>query len=153
MNNVQLMGRLVADPVLRTFKSGAKLANFTVACKRSFVMEGQPNADFIPCIVWGKKAELICQYFSKGMRILITRGSLETSTYEKDGRKRYSLNCLVLDFEFVTNKQDSSGNSSKDAEWNKLSSDEIDWDKLSSEEIDAIYKASVAEFEKTINEK
>lgn len=153
MNNVQLMGRFCADPVLRTFKSGAKLANFTLACKRSFVIEGQPNADFIPCIVWGKKAELICQYFSKGMRILITRGSIESSTYEKDGHKRYSLNCLVLDFEFVSNKQDSTNPPSKEVEWNKLSTDEIDWDKLSSEEVDDIYKATVAEFEKSINTK
>ena len=150
MNNVQLMRRLVADPVLRTFKSGAKSANFTVACKRPYIIEGQPTTDFIPCIVWGKRAEIICKYFAKGMRILVTRGSIQVSSYEKEGRKRYSQNCVIHDFEFVSNKQDSTINS-KDTDWDKISSDEVDWSKISSEEVDAIYKASMAEFEKNIN--
>ena len=90
MNRVVLIGRLTKDPELRfTPGSGKAVTSFTLAVDRRFKSQGQPEADFIPIVVWGKPAENVANYMSKGKLIGIG-GRIQTRSYEaKDGTRRY----------------------------------------------------------------
>ena len=89
INNVVLMGRLVATPELRNTQTGVAVTSFTIAVERSFARAGeQRQADFIDCVAWRNSAEFISRYFQKGSMIAIT-GSIQTRTYDdKNGNKR-----------------------------------------------------------------
>ena len=84
MNKVVLIGRLTRDPELRYTQSGKAFATFTLAVDRRFRRQaeqnGQPTADFIPCMAWDKLAEIIGNNLAKGRRIGV-EGRLQTRTY------------------------------------------------------------------------
>ena len=64
LNVVAIMGRLVADPELRTTGNGTNVCSFRIACDRNFVQQGQERqADFIDVVAWRQSAEFICKYF------------------------------------------------------------------------------------------
>lgn len=88
------MGRLTADPELRQTQTGIPTVRFSMAVNRRFAKEGQQNTDFINCIAWRNTAEFISKYFGKGNMIAIV-GSIQTGSYEKDGRKIYTTDILV----------------------------------------------------------
>ena len=115
MNKVVLIGRMVADPELRfAAGSGMAISRFRVAIKRQFKKD---ETDFINCVAFGKTAETISQYLTKGRQIAVT-GSIRTGSYDaQDGTKRYTTDVAVDSFEFVgSNGQASTqGNSSDDA--------------------------------------
>ena len=92
INNVVLMGRLVATPELRSTGTGVSVASFTIAVDRAYAKQGeQRQADFIDCVAWRNTAEFITRYFQKGSMIAIT-GNIQTRTYEdKNGIKRTVL--------------------------------------------------------------
>ena len=69
MNNVSLIGRLTADPELRTTQSGVSMARFSVAVDRRVKAGEERQADFINIVAWRQTAEFVCKYFSKGQRI------------------------------------------------------------------------------------
>ena len=89
MNKVTLVGRLTKDPELKfTPGTGTAVTTFTIAVNRRFKKEGQPDADFIPVVVWGRMAEVTANYMSKGRQIGIS-GRIETRSYEaRDGPRR-----------------------------------------------------------------
>ena len=103
MNTVSLIGRLVRDVDVR--ESGdTKIARYTLAVDRRFKREGQPTADFIPCVVFGKSAEFAEKYFSKGMRVAVN-GRIQTGSYDhKDGYKVYTTDIIVDNQEFADSK-------------------------------------------------
>lgn len=108
MNNVVLIGRLTKDPEVR-YTSGENsmaVANFNIAVSR----QGKDDkADFPHCIAFGKTAEFIEKYFSKGKQIALT-GRIQTGSYEnKDGAKVYTTDVIVDRVEFVGSKNDSNG--------------------------------------------
>ena len=115
MNKVILIGRLTKDPELRfTAGSGMAVSRFTVAVNRQFKKD---ETDFINCVAFGKTAETISQYLTKGRQIAVT-GSIRTGSYDaQDGTKRYTTDVAVDSFEFVgSNGQASTqGNSNNDA--------------------------------------
>ena len=108
MNSVVLMGRLTKDPDVRTSQNGVVSARFTLAVDRPFKAEnGQKEADFIPCVAWGKSAELIGNSCAKGHRLFV-EGRLQIRNYEgKDGQKRYVAEVIVNSFEFIERKSDA----------------------------------------------
>ena len=112
MNNINLVGRLTGDPIIRVAngEKAVKIANFTVACDRRFKKEGQPEADFIPCTCFGPTAEFVEKYFKKGQRIGVT-GSIQTGSYEKDGQKHYTWTVAVNGVEFVESKKTGTDDS------------------------------------------
>ncbi|WFS86159.1 single-stranded DNA-binding protein [Clostridium phage vB_CpeS-17DYC] len=67
MNQVNLLGRLSKDVDYRT--GNTNIARFTLAVNRKFKRD---EADFINCIAFGKTADIINQYFSKGSQIAIS---------------------------------------------------------------------------------
>lgn len=111
MNKAFLIGRLVRDPEVK-YTTGDKptaVARFTIAVDRKFKRQGDDQtADFISCIAFGKTAEFIQKYFSKGMKIVI-EGRLTTGSYEKDGVKHYTTDVTVENVEFAESKGSGSG--------------------------------------------
>ena len=105
MNSVVLVGRLAADPEIRYANTGTTCASFRVAVNRKYKKEGQPDADFITCKAFGKTADLLEKYFSKGMKIGLT-GSIQTGSYKnKDGQTVYTTDIMCDSVEFVESKQ------------------------------------------------
>lgn len=110
MNKAILIGRLTADPELKTTPSGLNVCSFTVAVDRRFVKEGEERkADFINCVAWRQTAEFISKYFTKG-RMLGLIGSIQTRTWtDSENNKRYATEVLVDEAYFTESK--GSGNS------------------------------------------
>ena len=94
LNVVAIMGRLVADPELRTTQSGINVVSFRIACDRNFARQGeQRQADFIDIVAWRQQAEFVSKYFQKGSLIAI-EGSLQTRQYQdKNGNNRTAGRC------------------------------------------------------------
>lgn len=113
MNTVALVGRLTRDPEVRySADNQLAIARFTVAVDRPFSRDEQQNADFIPCVTFGKSAEFVERYFTKGMRIGLT-GRIQTGSYtNKDGNKVYTTEVVADRVEFVESKGSGSGSSS-----------------------------------------
>ena len=99
MSKVTLIGRLTKDPELRfAAGSGTAVSRFTVAVNRQFKKD---ETDFINCVAFGKTAETISQYLTKGRQIAVT-GSIRTGSYDaQDGTKRYTTDVAVESFEFI----------------------------------------------------
>ena len=111
MNKVILMGRLARDPELRySNTSNLAVVKFSLAVDRRFKREGQPEADFISCTAFGKTAEFINSYFSKGLRVAVT-GRLQVSSWEEEpGKRRYSTDVVVEEAYFADSKKDNGNN-------------------------------------------
>lgn len=103
MNKVVLIGRLVRDPELKfAAGSGTAVCNFTLAVNRMKKKDQEKaEADFINCVSFGKTAETIAQYLTKGRQLAIS-GSIRTGSYDaQDGTKKYITNVYIDSFDFV----------------------------------------------------
>lgn len=102
MNKCTLVGRLTKDPELKFAQgTGNSVTTFTIAVNRRFKREGQPEADFIPVVVFGKTAEACANYTAKG-KLISVAGSIQTRTYDaKDGTKRYVTEIIADEVDFL----------------------------------------------------
>ena len=102
LNVVAIMGRLVADPELRTTQQGTNVCAFRIACERSFAKQGeQRQADFIEIVAWRQQADFVCKYFQKGSMIAID-GSLQTRQYQdKQGNNRTAVEVVANNISFA----------------------------------------------------
>lgn len=111
MNNVSLIGRLSKDIDVRYSQNSSNntaIARTSIAVDRKIKRDGEPTADFINVIAFGKTAEFIEKYFSKGMRIGV-RGHIQTGSYtNKDGVKVYTTDVIVDECEFVESKNNQN---------------------------------------------
>ncbi len=110
INSVVLMGRLTADPELKTTTSNLSVLSFSVAVDRNYQSQGQERqADFINCVAWRQNAEFISRYFRKGQMIAI-QGSIQTRSYEdRNGNKRTAVEVVVDRASFCGSKAESGG--------------------------------------------
>ena len=108
LNCVTLMGRLVADPELRTTTTGKSVCAFTIAVERSYARPGeQRQADFINIVAWESSANFVTRYFSKGSMIAI-RGEIQTRNYEdKHGNKRTAFEVIAREVSFCGSKAET----------------------------------------------
>lgn len=104
MNTVTLMGRLTAEPELKSTQNGLNYCRFTVAVDRPYNKDKEKQTDFISCIAWRQTAEFVCKYFSKGNRIALN-GSIQTGSYEKDGQKVHTTDVIADKVYFCESKQ------------------------------------------------
>ena len=105
MNKVVLIGRLTKDPEVRSTQSGLAVGRYTLAVDRSFKRDGEPTADFISCVAFGKQAEFLQKYAHKGLKLGVT-GRIQTGSYTKqDGTKVYTTDVIVDSQEFVESKK------------------------------------------------
>ena len=106
MNKVILMGRLTRDPEVR-YSQGENqtaIARYSLAVNRRFKREGDPEADFINCVAFGKQAEFAEKYLKKGTKMTIT-GRIQTGSYtNKDVVKVYTTDVIVEEQEFAESK-------------------------------------------------
>lgn len=102
LNVVAIMGRLVADPELRTTPAGHSVCSFRIACDRSYVQQGQERqADFIDIVAWRQQADFVSKYFQKGSLIAID-GSLQTRQYQdKNGNNRTAVEVVANNISFA----------------------------------------------------
>ena len=114
MNQVNLTGRLTKDVEVRYTQSGKAVGSGTIAVTRRFKnADGNTDSDFIQYVVWGKSAEILSQYTSKGTLVALT-GSWQTRSYEKDDGTRVYVNELnVENFDFLEKKSDSQQSAPK----------------------------------------
>lgn len=102
LNVVAIMGRLVADPELRTTQAGHSVCSFRIACDRSYVQQGQERqADFIDIVAWRQQADFVSKYFHKGSMIAV-EGSLQTRQYQdKNGNNRTAVEVVANNISFA----------------------------------------------------
>lgn len=102
MNKVVLMGRMAADPELRTTQSGISVTGFTLAVDRPYVKKGEDRqTDWIDIVAWRQNAEFVCKYFHKGDPIVVN-GTLQSRNWEdKEGNKRKNIEVQADGVEFV----------------------------------------------------
>lgn len=104
INRIVLVGRMTRDPELRRTQSGAAVTNFTLAVNRNFKTEGQPDADFINCVIWNKSAENVERYCSKGSLVGV-EGRLQSRQYDaQDGTKRTVIEVVCDSVQFLETK-------------------------------------------------
>ena len=109
MNKIILMGRLTRDPEVRQ-ANDKTVARYTLAVDRRFKRDGQPEADFFNCTVFGKGAEFADKFLKQGTKILIS-GSIQSDNYtNKDGQKVYSWQVIVDEQEFAESKKAAAEN-------------------------------------------
>ena len=113
MNKVILMGRLTRDPEVRYSQgeNSTAVARYSLAVDRKFKRDGEPTADFINCIAFGKLGEFAEKYLRKGTKIAIT-GRIQTGSYtNKDGQRVYTTDVVVEEQEFAESKSSAAANS------------------------------------------
>lgn len=135
LNSVNLCGRLTRDIDLRYTQSGKAVGSFSLAVNRNFKnSDGDYEADFINCTIWGKSAENLANFVSKGS-LINASGRLNTRSYDnKQGQKVYVTEVIVENFDLLdsknkgkkVNQTGSKNNQSKDPFAN--SGDTIDID-------------------------
>ena len=108
-NKVYLIGNLVKDPEVKNLEGGNKLSNFSLAVNRKWKSaEGDVASDvsYFDCVAFGKKAEIIGEYLSKGRRIFV-EGRLKQDRWEdKETKKKQSkLRVVVENFHFMDSKK------------------------------------------------
>lgn len=106
------MGRLVRDPEVRYSQgeNAKAVANYTLAVERKFKRDGEPTADFIPCVAFGKLAEFAEKYFRQGLRVSIS-GRIQTNNYtNKDGVKVYTTQVVIEEQEFAESRSEQKQN-------------------------------------------
>lgn len=107
MNRIVLVGRLVKDPDTKITEENAKvITRIILAVDRPFKnSNGERDVDFIPVILWGKKAEVVSQYLTKG-RMISLAGRLQIRKYQdKEGKDRYLTEVVADEFQFLDSKK------------------------------------------------
>lgn len=104
-NSVTIMGNLTRDPELRTTPNGQSVCNMSLALNRSYKVgdQWQEATDYIDVIVWGKQAESVSGYLSKGQSVLV-QGRLQNRTWEQDGQKRSKVEVVANEVIFADSK-------------------------------------------------
>ena len=110
INRVCMMGRLVADPELKTTQSGLSVTNFRIAVDRGYVKDGEERkADFFDVVCWKKTAEFVCRHFTKGSLIAVD-GKLQTRSFQTvDGNTRFVTE-IIADTASFTGERRNAGN-------------------------------------------
>ena len=121
-NRAILIGRLVADPEMRTTPNGINVATFRIAVDRPFSKNAEKKADFITIVAWRQQAEFVCRYFSKG-RAIGVEGAIQTRDYtDKEGNKRTAVEVVADNVFFVESKK--SADTPKNEEYEKVEDEE-----------------------------
>ena len=105
LNQIVLAGRLVSDPEIITTENNKKRTFITVAVPRNYKnIDGTYDTDFIRCTLWNVIAENTCEYCKKGDVVGI-KGRIQTSNYEKDGEKVWTMEVIAEKVSFLSSKK------------------------------------------------
>ena len=106
MNKAILMGRLTRDPEVRYSQGEAPVAvaRYTLAVNRKFKRDGEPEADFVNCVAFGKQGEFAEKFMKKGQMICIC-GRIQVRSYDdQTGQKRWITEIVVEEQTFAESK-------------------------------------------------
>ena len=107
-NRAILGGRITTDPELKQTQSGTPVCTFSIAINRKGSKDGQQASDFINCVAWKERAELISRYFRKGSSICIV-GEIQTRKWQdNNGNNRNATEVIVNEVNFVDSKAENS---------------------------------------------
>lgn len=106
MNQVALVGRITKDPELRHLSEGRVQTHFVIAINRNFKnANGEIDADFVTCSIWGRLATNVVKYCGKGSLIGVG-GRLQSRSYERDdGRRVYVVEVIADEVRFLALKE------------------------------------------------
>lgn len=111
INKVFLTGNLTRFPELRATAGGTQILSFSLAFNTSVrnrqTGEWEDRGNFIDCTIFGKRAEALSRYLTKGQKVAVT-GELRYSTWEKDGQRHSKLDVIVDDIVFMSQRQDAN---------------------------------------------
>lgn len=135
-----LIGRLGADPELRYTPSGDPVANFSLATSRSYTDnssgERVDKTEWFDIVVWGKQAENVNQYLSKG-RLVYVEGRFESREYVgNDGQNRKAYEVRAFTVQFLESLQDNNQNQETESKGNIENSEEEPQNKNNEEQIE-----------------
>ena len=111
MNYIAIMGRMTANPEVTSSTSGTTIARFTLAVDRKFAKEGQQKTDFFQCVAFGKLAEVVEKYLTKGAKI-VASGEMRLDNVQKDGKNVTYPKVNVNEIEFCDRKKESNNTDS-----------------------------------------
>ena len=116
INRVMLVGRLVSDPEIKNLNSGTSVTNFSIANNRSYIKDGEKSeqVSYFECIAWGKLGEIIAQYCKKGKLIGLDGRLQQRSWDDKEGKKRYKVEVVVENFQFLSSVEKNNQNDLND---------------------------------------
>jgi len=104
INKSIVIGNLTSKPETSFTPNGTARAKFTVACNEKWTDkttgEKKERADFVPCVAWGKLAEIIGQYADKGRQVYV-EGRFTVDSWEKDGAKQYFTYIKATEFKML----------------------------------------------------
>jgi single-strand DNA-binding protein len=108
LNKVILIGHLGADPEVRYTANGTAVAKFNLATGESYTDKDgnrQDKTEWHRIVAWRKLAEICGQYLTKG-RLVYVEGSLQTTSWEKEGVKRYTTEIVARDMQMLDSAKD-----------------------------------------------
>ena len=112
LNNLTIMGRIVADPEVKSVGNNVPVANFRIAVDSDFKdASGNKKTAFLSCQAWRNTANYIGKYFTKG-RMIVIQGHLDVNEWEKDGRKNSQVIIIVDNAYFGDSKKDDGNQGS-----------------------------------------
>jgi len=106
MNKAILLGNLARDPDIRYSQGNEPVcvARYTVAVQRRFKKEGEPDADFISCVSFGKQGEFVERYLKKGMRVSLC-GRIQVREYtDNSGQRKWSTDVVADEVNFAESR-------------------------------------------------
>ena len=137
LNHITLMGRLVADPDMRTTPSGAAVTTMRLAVDRDFKNKqtGEKETDFITVVAWRQTAEFVSRYFTKG-RMAVVEGRLQIRPYtDRDGNKRTAAE-VVADNVYFGDSQKGGDSANTSPEYQKPAQQSADFQELADDDGD-----------------
>ncbi len=127
INLIVLTGRLTADPELKYTQSGKAFARFTLAVNRTF---NRDQTDFINCVAWDKRAEVVAEYMRKGSQAGV-QGRLSVRSYEDEsGQKRKITEVVVDTVEFLDTKKSSGSDTNYSSNESSFSGQNVEDDEF-----------------------
>lgn len=116
INKVMIAGNLTRDPELKYTPSGKALSNITVAVNRKYkTNDGEPKEEvaFVRVTVWGRQAEIVNEYCTKGRPVFI-EGRLRTRSWEtEEGQKRSAMDVVAERVQFLGRKKEETSSTQK----------------------------------------
>lgn len=114
MNKIILLGRLARDPEVR-YSQGAEpkaIARYSLAVNRHFKRQGEQDADFIPCVAFGKQGEFAEKYFRKGQMVSVV-GRLQVRNWDDNNGNKRTTTEVVVEEQYFAEKKSNAENSQK----------------------------------------
>lgn len=110
MNKVILLGRLVKDPEVRYSQAAEPVAvtRYTLAVNRRFKRDGESDADFIPCVAFGKSSEFAGKYFKKGRQVAID-GRIQVRSWDDQNGQRHWQTDVIVESQYFADSKPQDG--------------------------------------------